>query len=147
MSVESAANLRDVSRDLFSATIGSICCCYTGQPLDTVKVRMQTNPAVYNGIMQTVTRTIQAEGGTALWKGAVPTAMGMVAENGMAFGVNEFLKRSFPDPNADSNLNTRPSMLRPFVMGLFTGCCSALVLLPSEVIKVNIKSISFCAIF
>jgi hypothetical protein len=28
---------RAISRDFFSATIGSICCCYTGQPFDTGK--------------------------------------------------------------------------------------------------------------
>lgn len=134
-SISSAANIRDVSRDLFSATIGSICCCYVGQPLDTVKVRMQTNPKAFNGIFQTVTKTVQVEGGTALWKGAIPTALGMVAENAMAFGVNEFLKRAFPDPNLDQSSTGMPSLTRPFAMGAFTGCCSALVLLPSEVIK------------
>lgn len=135
-SISSAANIRDVSRDLFSATIGSACCCYTGQPMDTIKVRMQTNPGQYHGIVQTLTKTIKGEGITALWKGSVPTAFGMMAENGMAFGVNEFLKRAFPDPNANnSNTSQRPSLLRPFAMGAFTGCCSALVLLPSEVIK------------
>lgn len=26
---------RAISRDFFSATVGSICCCYVGQPFDT----------------------------------------------------------------------------------------------------------------
>jgi len=26
---------RAVTRDIFSATIGSVCCCYVGQPFDT----------------------------------------------------------------------------------------------------------------
>lgn len=26
---------RAVTRDVFSATIGSVCCCYVGQPFDT----------------------------------------------------------------------------------------------------------------
>ena len=135
--ISSAANIRDVSRDLFSATIGSICCCYVGQPLDTIKVRMQTNPTIYNGIIPTFTTTVKSEGASALWKGAVPTALGMVAENAVAFGVNEFLKRAFPDPNKKNNedLYTRPDLVRPFIMGTITGCCSAMVLLPSEVIK------------
>ena len=37
---------RAVTRDIFSATIGSVFCCYTGQPFDTVKVRMQTPDGV-----------------------------------------------------------------------------------------------------
>lgn len=130
-------NPRDVSRDVFSATIGSICCCYTGQPMDTLKVRMQTQPTIYKSIIQSTKKTIVEEGITALWKGAVPTAMGMAAENAMAFGVNEALKRTFPDDN-DGHTNggeKRPNLLKPFAMGLITGCCSAMVLLPSEIVK------------
>lgn len=26
---------RAVTRDVFSASIGSVCCCYVGQPFDT----------------------------------------------------------------------------------------------------------------
>lgn len=129
-------NSRDVSRDIFSAIIGSVSCCYTGQPLDTLKVRMQTNPALYTGIVQATKRTIQEEGTSALWKGAVPTAMGMAAENAMAFGVNAALKRAFPDPNkSTSDKNARPDLVQPFFMGLLTGFSSAIVLLPSEVVK------------
>jgi len=99
---------------------------------------MQTSPQHFPSISTTLAK-IYREGIGAFWKGSVPTAGGMILENGMAFGVNEGLKRAFPDsPNegADSNLPTRPpSLIKPFLLGAFTGCCSALVLLPSEVIK------------
>jgi len=133
--LSSAANVRDVSKDIFSATIGSICCCYTGQPLDTIKVRMQTNPIQYPGIVSTFTKTVKNEGVKSLWKGSVPTALGMAAENIVAFGVNEFIKRSFPDPNVFKDPNSMPDLIRPFAMGSITGFCSALVLLPSEIVK------------
>jgi hypothetical protein len=63
--------------------------------------------------------------------------MGMALENAMAFGVNEALKRAFPDPSKGSGADSeaRPDLSRPFMMGAITGCCSALVLLPSEVVK------------
>ena len=128
-------NTHAISRDIFSATIGSILCCYVGQPLDTLKVRMQTSPTIYTTILQSTQKTIKEEGVKALWKGAVPTALGMTAENAMAFGVNEALKRKFPDPNKELDPTSRPDLVRPFFMGLFTGMTSAVVLLPSEVIK------------
>lgn len=132
-------HMREISRDVFSATLGSIFCCYTGQPFDTVKVRMQTNPLLYSGIGTTLTRTISKEGVKALWKGAVPTACGMAAENAAAFGVNEGLKRAFPAPeipsNSNNNVPATPNLLRPFVMGALTAVPVSLVLLPSEVIK------------
>ena len=141
--LSSVLNARDVSRDLFSASIGSICCCYTGQPLDTIKVRMQTSPSVYPNLMFTGQKIVYDEGIVALWKGAVPTALGMVAENAVAFGVNEALKRAFPNKPMDHHhdmldngqTRQRPDLIKPFFMGAITGCCSALVLLPSEIIK------------
>jgi hypothetical protein len=109
------ADPRAISRDLFSATLGSICCCYTGQPLDTIKVRMQTSPAEYHGVWSTTVK-ISGEGLSAFWKGAVPTAMGMAAENAVAFGVNEALKRAFPDDPETRMADERPDLLKPFLM-------------------------------
>lgn len=133
-------NTRDVSRDIFSATLGSMLCCYIGQPLDTIKVRIQTNPSVYKHLIQTGANIVYKEGLTALWKGSIPTAVGMVAENAMAFGVNEALKRAIPDPSKEKGSYSIsdekfPDLVRAFGLGAFTGCCSAFVLLPSEVIK------------
>jgi solute carrier family 25 ornithine transporter 2/15 len=95
---------------------------------------MQTNPAQFGGVGSTVTQIFKSEGIPAFWKGAVPTAFGMALENCMAFGVNEALKRAFPD-DPTTKLSGRPDLLKPFAMGAITGCCSALVLLPSEIIK------------
>lgn len=138
MSVEAnVSNPRAVARDVFSATLGSVCCCYTGQPFDTVKVRMQTSPLEFKGFFGTSTKIIRNEGIAALWKGAVPTAVGMAMENAMAFGVNEALKRAFPDEERQSG--RPPSLARPFAMGAITGCCSGLVLIPSEVVKCKLQ--------
>ena len=99
---------------------------------------MQTNPAVYSSVVPSVHSIFRNEGVSAFWKGAVPTSLGMAAENCMAFGVNEALKRAFPDE--DQALRSGPpNMLKPFCMGALTGCCSALVLLPSEVLKAKLQ--------
>mmetsp|Transcript_12516 Transcript_12516/g.27638 ORF Transcript_12516/g.27638 Transcript_12516/m.27638 type:complete len:221 (-) Transcript_12516:482-1144(-) len=124
---------RDVVRDFFSATVGSVACCYVGQPFDTIKVRLQSNPTTFTSPFQALARTYSVEGATALWKGAVPTSAGMVAENVMAFGVNAQLQRSFPEPNKP--VGASPDLVRPFLMGTLTGFCSGLVLIPSENIK------------
>jgi Mitochondrial carrier protein len=106
---------------------------------------MQTNPAIFSGVLSTVSSIWRNEGITAFWKGSIPTAAGMVAENSMAFGVNAALKRAFPDPtiyNAHERQQQEqqmPSLGRPFIMGALTGCCSAFVLLPSEIIKAKLQ--------
>lgn len=129
---------RAVSRDLFGASIGSVFCCYVGQPFDTLKVRMQTSPDQYSSILSSTKQILREEGVAAFWKGAVPTAGGMVLENCMAFGVNEALKRAFPDSTEGKTREEGPpSLWKPFAMGALTGCCSATVLLPSEIIKMK----------
>jgi len=95
---------------------------------------MQTNPAAFPSVAFTSRSILTNEGVSALWKGAIPTSMGMVAENAMAFGVNEALKRTFPD-DAKEDPTVRPDLVKPFLMGAITGCFSATVLLPSEVVK------------
>jgi hypothetical protein len=57
----SALNARDVTRDIFSASIGSVACCYTGQPFDTVKVRMQTNPSLFPSVAFTTKSILRNE--------------------------------------------------------------------------------------
>jgi Mitochondrial carrier protein len=102
---------------------------------------MQTSPALFPSVGSTVTSIWRQEGLAAFWKGAVPTAMGMAAENAMAFGVNEALKRAFADDEDERRQNegSPPGMVKPFAMGAITGCCSALVLLPSEVVKAKLQ--------
>ena len=78
---------RAVTRDLFSASIGSVLCAYTGQPLDTVKVKQQTNPEQFTSVLSTTRLIYQNEGIAAFWKGAVPTAGGMVLEVSRDCGV------------------------------------------------------------
>ena len=47
----------------------------------------------------------------------MPTAMGMALENAMAFGVNEALKRAFPDDDSKTGgQNNTPNMVKPFAM-------------------------------
>ena len=41
-------------------------------------------------------RSILSESPLAFWKGVVPTSTGMMFENAMAFGINNFLKRTVP---------------------------------------------------
>lgn len=59
----------------------------------------------------------------------------MIMENCMAFGINEALKRTFPDDTDGTKQAGPPNLVKPFLMGWITGCFSATVLLPSEIIK------------
>lgn len=133
-------------KDVVSAAAGSVACCYTGQPFDTVKVRVQAAPERFSGPIHALVSTIKDEGVAALWKGAVPTALGMVAENGVAFGVHEQMKRLFPTPAVSDDthrqLNLSDDVFRPFMMGGTTGLCTSFVLCPADVVKCHTQMAS-----
>ena len=49
----------DIIKDILASTIGSTACVFTGQPFDTVKVRMQVMPGEFSGPMQCFQKTFQ----------------------------------------------------------------------------------------
>lgn len=65
-----------------------------------------------------------------MWRGSTPAVSGQLAENSLAFAINNFLKRLFPDQSEHDK-----SFLRPLLTAGFTGACTAVALCPFDVIK------------
>lgn len=109
---------------------------YTGQPFDTLKVRMQVHVNSSVGALTWLRRTVSNEGVLALWKGSVPAVVGAVAENAMAFSTNGLLKRlleKFTDSPEANKDDIRIS--GPLLTGALTGALTAIVLAPCDIIK------------
>lgn len=119
---------------LCMALAGSAACVYTGQPLDTIKVRMQARPGAFNGMFQCLRKTLAEESIYSLWKGSTPALSGAVMENMVAFGVNQQLKRVFPDEEGE-----KPPWWQPIAFGGATGLFTSVVLCPSDVIKCKVQ--------
>ncbi|KAG8269421.1 hypothetical protein J6590_107776, partial [Homalodisca vitripennis] len=72
-------------------TGGAVCCgavalVYVGQPLDTVKVKMQTFPHMYRGMWDCMRQTVRYEGLLrGLYAGTVPALVANCAENSVLF--------------------------------------------------------------
>jgi len=63
-----------------------------GQPLDTVKVKMQTFPNLYSNALKCFTQTLQKDGWRhGLYAGTVPALAANVAENSVLFCAYGFL--------------------------------------------------------
>lgn len=59
---------------------------YVGQPLDTVKVKMQTFPQLYNGMVDCFSKTLKIDGiSRGLYAGTIPAVVANVAENSVLF--------------------------------------------------------------
>ena len=64
---------------------GGMTAVYVGQPLDTVKVKLQTFPSVYQGMTSCFMQTFRKDGIRGLYAGTVPALAANIAENSILF--------------------------------------------------------------
>mmetsp|Transcript_14868 Transcript_14868/g.32524 ORF Transcript_14868/g.32524 Transcript_14868/m.32524 type:complete len:294 (-) Transcript_14868:2115-2996(-) len=136
MAEEESSHFMETVKDVVASVVGSTACVYTGQPFDTVKVRMQVQGAKFKGAVACFRTTIEKEGVLALWRGSVPACVGAVSENAMAFGTNGLLKR-FLSSEEERDSEGRPviNITGPIITGAITGAFVAVVLCPSDTLK------------
>lgn len=71
--------------DSVAGTMGNCVGIVIGQPLDTVKVRLQAEPGLYSGPLDCFWKTVRHEGVSALWKGVMPPVLGNAPMGGLLF--------------------------------------------------------------
>lgn len=64
---------------------GGTACVFSGQPLDTAKVKMQTFPTLYRGFVDCFVSTYKQVGLRGLYQGTTPALMANIAENSVLF--------------------------------------------------------------
>jgi len=133
---KSSSEFVETLKDVTASFVGSAACVYSGQPFDTVKVRLQVQPGEFTSALDCFRKTMWGEGVTKLWSGSVPALTGALLENAVAFGVNGALKRilSLGD-KAAPRLEKDKSFVEPFLTGGITGFFTAIVLCPCDVLK------------
>lgn len=78
----------------FLIFLGGTAGVYVSQPLDTVKVKMQTFPQLYNNMVDCFIKTYKRDGiARGLYAGSVPTVLANCSENAVLFA-GELLKKS-----------------------------------------------------
>lgn len=129
----------EASKDMLASCVGSAACVYSGQPFDTVKVRMQVNPGgMYTGSIHCIRTTIKYEGVMALWTGSLPAFLGAVMENAVAFCVNGTIKRLIEGITSNDRVSNSKKDLdftQPFLNGALTGAVTSVFLCPFDVVK------------
>lgn len=65
--------------------VGGTACVLTGQPFDTVKVKMQTFPDLYRGLTDCCLKTYSQVGFRGFYKGTSPALIANIAENSVLF--------------------------------------------------------------
>ena len=139
-------------KDLLSGTAGGMCGIFVGQPLDRVKVIMQTRhtspalsqlPTPSTSTLSTIVTLTRREGVVALWKGVGSPLAGAAPLNALTFAGNGKSLRYI-----DHWLSTRQDVSggvvhRPYWAYYVSGCVGGLtqtvVAVPTELVKCRLQ--------
>jgi len=104
-------------KSFIAGGVGGMALVIVGQPLDTIKVRIQTmptpaagQPPMYNGVVDCAFKSMKAEGPLALYKGMSAPLAGVTPMYALCFlgyGVGKSMfctPESFSDPTQPENL-------------------------------------------
>uniref|UniRef100_A0A1B6E6J0 Mitochondrial ornithine transporter 1 n=1 Tax=Clastoptera arizonana TaxID=38151 RepID=A0A1B6E6J0_9HEMI len=126
--------------DFTGGTLGAVALVYVGQPLDTIKVKMQTFPHLYNGMFDCIRKTLAIEGfRKGLYAGTVPALVANCAENSVlfaAYGGCQKVVALATNTAKVEDLGTLSNATAGFLAAFF----SSFTLCPTELIKVQLQA-------
>ena len=125
--------------DFTAGAIGGTCCAYVGQPLDTIKVKMQTYPDLYRSSWKCARDIVTKQGFARLYAGAVPAAAANVAETSVLFLCYGQCKKAVAwcfDVEVE-NMGTVQNALS----GSFAAFFAAFSLCPLELVKCRMQTL------
>lgn len=134
-------HLVETAIDLAGGTLGGIVTVYVGQPLDTVKVKMQTFPSAYRNSLHCFIKTFKDLGlAKGLYAGTVPSLAANVAENAILFVAYGICQKAICftlRKESTQNLNAFQNALAGSCASFF----SSLALCPTELVKCRLQVI------
>lgn len=125
--------------DLTAGAAGGTACVLTGQPFDTMKVKMQTFPDLYRGLTDCCLKTYSQVGLRGFYKGTSPALIANIAENSvlfMCYGFCQQVVRKVVGLDRQAKL----SDLQNAAAGSFASAFAALVLCPTELVKCRLQT-------
>lgn len=112
-----------------------------GQPLDTVKVKMQTFPQTYPNSFKCFVVTLKNEGlFRGLYAGTTPSLAANVAENAVLFCAEDYCKQQvcqFTGRYGDDM-----TVIDKGTSGFFAGFFSSIALCPTELVKCKLQALN-----
>ncbi|XP_014219430.1 mitochondrial ornithine transporter 1 [Copidosoma floridanum] len=129
------SNVKDGFIDFFSGSLGGMALVLVGQPLDTVKVKMQTFPTLYKGMADCFMKTLRTDGVMrGLYAGTMPSIVANVAENSVLFAAYGGCQKVVANIMGVPKVEELNSIGNAFA-GFFAAFFSSLTLCPTELIK------------
>ncbi|CAB1096937.1 unnamed protein product [Ectocarpus sp. CCAP 1310/34] len=134
--------VKDVAIDFLAGVVSGISGIVVGQPFDTIKVRLQTQdlPAIApnqpqpqaKGAMACAVETVSKEGVLALFKGMSTPLASAALVNAICFG-------AYAQSQRVEERRRNAELLWSFVGGSFAGLCQAVIIIPTDIIKIKLQ--------
>ncbi|VDM71496.1 unnamed protein product [Strongylus vulgaris] len=119
--------------------LGGIANVYAGQPLDTVKVKVQTFPNLYKNWVVCLKDTYRLDGIRGLYAGTVPALAANIAENAVLFCAYGYCQKIVSIISGHRNVKTMTPLENASAGGL-ASIAAALVLCPTELVKCRLQA-------
>ncbi|KAJ3215646.1 Mitochondrial carrier protein ymc2 [Dinochytrium kinnereticum] len=135
---KSANGAMQTVKELFAGCVGGIVQVLTGQPFDTVKVRLQTQPDKYSSLVDCIKKTYANEGFVGFYKGTLTPLIGIGACVSIQFGALEASKRYFAsqNPSKDPNALTAGQL---YLSGAASGLANSFLSGPIEHVRTRLQ--------
>ncbi|GMH29792.1 hypothetical protein Nepgr_031635 [Nepenthes gracilis] len=139
--------MADVAKDLTAGTVGGVAQLVVGHPFDTIKVKLQSQPAPlpsqpprYSGAIDALRQTLAAEGPRGLYKG-----MGAPLATVAAFNAVLFTVRGQLESLLRSEHGAPLSVSQQIICGSGAGVAVSFLACPTELIKCRLQAQSALA--
>merc|ERR1712227_838675 len=131
----------DVPIDFVAGSLGATASVYVGQPLDTLKVKMQTFPQLYPNLSTCFKQTLAKEGVVrGLYAGTLPSLAANVAENSILFAAYGACQKLVASSLAGGCRVEDLSVVHNGLSGFLAAFWSSLVLCPTELVKCRLQA-------
>lgn len=128
-----------ITKKLFCGGIAGTTACIIGQPLDLIKIRLQTEPKLYKSAYSCFMMTVRDEGYRSFFRGMTAPLCSQFFQSGLMFTGESFaLECLQPGANIESDKSAQTAV-NVFFAGSFGGFIKCLVLVPSDLIKCKMQ--------
>jgi hypothetical protein len=131
-----------VTTDLMAGTVSGMVASLAGQPLDTIRVRLQSRGHIYTSTWDTLTKTMRANGVRGFFRGTVPPLLGMGPKNAIGFGAHGAALRFLEGASSTRptvELKRNAAMRNIALSGCVAGLAQCAVVVPCDRIKCQLQ--------
>ncbi|PVU97509.1 hypothetical protein BB561_000515 [Smittium simulii] len=133
-------NNRQAALNCLAGSVGGVGQVLAGQPFDTIKVRIQSQPKEYRGAFDCLKKLVGENGVQGLYKGTTSPLMGISVCVSLQFLTLEKMKQYFADRNMRAGQQAGqllPSQL--FLAGGVAGLANSVASCPVEHIRTRLQ--------